>query len=297
MSNHAKKPPVTHVVVGDYHYTKKGVSRYDISDPYHLAVRLSWPTFFALVMTIYLLVNFIFASLYAIAPGSVAQARPGHFVDLLFFSFETLTTVGFGEMYPQGNAGHFIASSEVFCGIWFMALLTGLVFVRFSRPKSKFIVAAFPVVARFNGTPALMLRLANGRATVLGQTEAKLSVLMLEQTEEGRNFRRAHSLKLERSHLPVFPLTWTIMHLIDATSPLFGMDEAAFVEGDTRLFLTLQSHDPVLGTTVHDSRSYAPNTIKFGMRYEDVISQAEDGSPIADLTRISAIEPLNGHVQ
>src|SRR5271168_3490767 len=205
MSLHTKRTPVTKIVAGHYHYTKKGVARYDLTDPYHLAVSLSWPVFFTLVLTIYLSVNLIFASLYALVPGAVAQARPGHFIDLLFFSFETLTTVGFGEMYPLGNAGHFIASSEVFCGIWFMAILTGLVFVRFSRPRSKFIIADYPVIARFNGTPALMVRLANGRATILGQTEAKLSVLLMEHTSEGRNFRRAHTLVLERSHLPVFP--------------------------------------------------------------------------------------------
>ena len=276
---------------GDFRYSKKGVSRFDLSDPYHLAVSLRWPAFIAMVVSVYLTINTIFSVIFWLAPGSVGNARPGHFLDLMFFSFETLATVGYGEMYPNGTIGHSIAAAEIFCGIWFMAILTGLVFVRFARPKAKFVIAENPVICQHNGLPALMLRLANGRADALAQTEARLSVLLAEQTVEGKVFRRAHALKLERSHLPVFPLTWTLIHQIDAASPLHGLDAAAFIAGDARLFLSLEARDPALAAVVFDAVAFPPQALRFGMRYQDVISQAPDGSTMADLTRISALEP------
>lgn len=282
--------PIATTQSGDFKYSKKGVASVDLSDPYHFAVSLTWPRFIALVVAVYLSLNLIFATTLWLIPGSVGNARPGYFPDYLFFSFETLATVGYGELYPQGDAGHLVAALEIFCGIWFMAILTGLVFVRFSRPKSKFVIARGPVICMHNNGRALMLRLANGRVAPLGETEAKLSVLLAETTSEGKIFRRAHALKLERAHLPVFPLTWTLIHLIDAHSPLSGFDSDALIAGDARLFLSLSSYDPVLATTLHEGVAFPPKAIMFAMRYQDIVSATEDGSPMADLTRISEVE-------
>ena len=146
---------VARVHLGSYEFKKQGVSRFDLRDPYHLAVALTWPQFLAALLALYLSVNVVFATLFWLVPGSVANARPDSFSDAFFFSIETLATVGYGKMYPATLHGHMIASIEIVCGIAFTAILTGLTFVRFSRPQAKLIFAANPVVAMHNGEPTL----------------------------------------------------------------------------------------------------------------------------------------------
>jgi inward rectifier potassium channel len=279
------------VRLGSYEFRKKGVSRVDLRDPYHLAVALTWRQFFATLLAIYLLVNVVFAGLFWLIPGSVANARPHNFGDAFFFSIETLATVGYGEMYPATLYGHVIASTEIICGLGFTAILTGLTFVRFSRPRAKLVFASNPVVAMHNGKPTLMLRVGNGRLGVLLDAVAKLNVLLSPTSSEGKRFRRAQELRLERSHLPAFPLTWTLMHVLDEQSPLHGYDRARMIAARTQVFVTLEARDPTLAALVHDIRTYAAEDIRFGMRYVDAVTMAEDGTPVADLTRIGALEP------
>jgi inward rectifier potassium channel len=279
------------VRIGSLEFKKKGVSRFDIRDPYHLAVALTWPQFVAALLAFYLLVNVAFATFFWLVPGSVANARPYSFPDAFFFSIETLATVGYGEMYPATPYGHVIAATEIVCGLGFTAILTGLTFVRFSRPRAKFVFASHPVVAMHNGKPTLMLRVGNGRAHVLLDAVAKLNVLLSVVTAEGKPFRRAQELRLERAHLPVFPLTWTLMHVMDERSPLYGYDAAQVLALRPQVFVSLEARDPMLATSVHEIRNYAPEEIHFEMRYVDAISTEEDGTLVADLTKIGEMEP------
>ena len=285
------------VRLGSYEFKKKGISRFDLRDPYHLAVALTWPQFLATLLAIYLLVNVVFATLFWLIPGSVANARPHNFGDAFFFSIETLATVGYGEMYPATVYGHVIAATEIVCGLGFTAILTGLTFVRFSRPRAKLVFASNPVVAMYNGKPTLMLRVGNGRLAVLLDAVAKLNVLLSVTSSEGKRFRRAQELRLERAHLPAFPLTWTLMHVLDERSPLHGYDAARAIAARPQLFVTLEARDPTLAALVHDIRNYGPEDIRFGMRYADAVTIAEDGTPVADLTKIGTLEPDVGDHQ
>jgi inward rectifier potassium channel len=277
--------------LGSYEFRKKGISRFDLRDPYHLAVALTWPQFLGVLLALYLTVNVVFASLFWLVPGSVANARPGSFGDVFFFSIETLATVGYGEMYPATPYGRVVAASEIVCGLAFTAILTGLTFVRFSRPRAKIVFAGNPVVAMYNGKPTLMVRIANGRASMLTSAKATLNVLLSENTREGKPFWRARELRLERAHLPAFPLSWTLMHVLNEHSPLHGYDAARALAADLRLFVTLEARDPTLATTVQEIHNYAPAAIRFGMRYADAVTAMRDGTLSVDLDRIGALEP------
>lgn len=213
---------VARVRLGSYAFRKKGVSRFDLRDPYHLAVTLTWPQFLAALLALYLAVNVVFATLFWLVPGSVANARPHSFADAFFFSIETAATVGYGEMYPATLYGRVIAATEIPCGLAFTAILTGLTFVRFSRPRAKLLFAANPVVAMHNGNPTLMVRIGNGQAAVLTDGAAKLNIFFCDTTAEGTPFRRAQELRLERAHIPVFAIFWTLMHVLDERSPMHG---------------------------------------------------------------------------
>jgi inward rectifier potassium channel len=169
--------------------------------------------------------------------------------------------------------------------------LTGLTFVRFSRPRAKLIFAANPVVAMHNGKPTLMVRIGNGRAAVLADAKAQLNVLLTETTTEGTVFHRAQELRLERTHIPIFPLFWTLMHVLDERSPLNGYDAARAVKAKAQIFVAIEARDPTLATTVHDIRNYPAEDIRFGMRYADALTTEDDGTPVLDLTTIGALEP------
>jgi inward rectifier potassium channel len=288
---------VARVRLGTYEFEKKGISRFDLRDPYHLAIALTWPRFLAALLALYLSANVVFATLFWLVPGSVARARPGSFADAFFFSIETLATVGYGEMYPATLYGHVVAAAEIVCGLAFIAILTGLTFVRFSRPRAKLVFAANPVVATHNGKPTLMLRIGNGRATVMMDARAQLNVLVAETSAEGTIFHRAQELALERAHIPIFPLFWTLMHVLDEHSPLHGYDMARAIEASARVFVMVEVRDPILTATVHAIHTYAAKDIRFGMRYADAVRTADDGTPILDLTRIGALEPDIGDRQ
>jgi inward rectifier potassium channel len=289
-----ERPPrekLARVRIGSIEFKHKGISRYDLRDPYHLAITLTWPQFLAALFALYLFANTVFATLFWLNPGSVANARQHNFGDAFFFSIETLATVGYGEMYPATPYGRVVAASEIVCGLAFTAILTGLTFVRFSRPRAKLVFASHPVVAMHNGKPTLMVRVGNGRATVLTDATAKLNVVLSEATADGTRLRRAHELRLERAHIPLFPLSWTLMHVLDERSPLQGYDMARVIDADAQVFVMLEARDPTLATIVHDLRNYAPEDIRFGMRYTDAVTVGEDGTAVGDLTRIGALEP------
>ena len=276
---------------GAFEFEKKGISSFDPRDPYRFAVALTWPRFLAALVTLYLTLNTLFAALYWLAPGSVANIGPHRFLSAFFFSIETLATVGYGEMYPATPYGHMISAIEITFGVGFTAIITGLTFVRFSRPKTQLRFAANPVVAMHNDKPTLMVQMGNANVTTLFDATATLSVVLLERTAKGNMSRRVQELRLERAHLPVFLLTWTLMHVLDERSPLHGHDERQVLSADVRLVATLDARDPTLAAMVHGIRTYGPEDIRFGMRYVEAVTMAKDGTVVGDLTKIGALEP------
>lgn len=270
---------------------KRGVSRFDLRDPYYIAIGMSTRWFALVSMTLYLATNAAFATLYYLSPGCIANARHGSFSDLFFFSVETLATVGYGNMAPATFYGHIVSSIEILVGMAFTAILTGLIFVRFSKPKSKIRFADHVVVTKYNGRATLMLRIGNARMGLLTSAAVQLSAMLPEKSQEGQSLRRIHELKLVRPRLPAFPLTWTLMHEIDEHSPLYGYDSARLKEVAARLFVVFEARDHALAATVYDVNDYSADEILFGMRYLDSISTDEHGTTVADLDKLSMIEP------
>ena len=225
-------------------------------------------------------------------PGSIANAAAGSYADAFFFSIETLATVGYGAMSPATLYGHVISTIEIFCGLAFTALATGMTFVRFSRPRGKFLFADNAVIGPMNGRPTLMIRVAQGRKEPLADARATLSALIAEQTQEGVSFRRNYDLPLVRAHFPLFVLTWTVMHELDESSPLYGMDARALAARDVRLLLSVSARDPALATDVHAYQDYPAEKLLFGMRYVDAMVADERGRTLMDLTLLSEVEAI-----
>jgi inward rectifier potassium channel len=278
----------------DFEFFKIGADRFDLTDPYHLALTAPWPYFTLGVFALYGVVNLVFAAIYLAQPGCVSNARPGSIADAFFFSIETLATVGYGEMAPATVYGHLVAVAEIVTGMAFTAITTGLIFVRFSKPKARILYADKVVITRHNGKPHLMMRIGNRRTTMLTNTAMRVHALLHETTREGQTYRQACELRLVRPTAPIFPLTLTIMHEIDEHSPLHRYDLESLAETDIRLFLSVEARDPALAATVYDLKTYRGADILYGRRFVDTVLRAGEGGIVVDLTRIHLTEQDDG---
>src|SRR4030081_4053868 len=166
------------------------------ADISHRCMTASWPAFIGGAALIFLGFNAIFASFYWIGNQPISNVPGGAYIDYLYFSIETLSTAGYGDMHPQTHYGHFIAAVELFTGIFSMSLMTGLIFARFSRPDARLLFANNPVIASHEGEPTLMIRLANERHNIISNANARLWLFKSTVSREGRPFRRFYELPL-----------------------------------------------------------------------------------------------------
>lgn len=273
---------------------KVGVRVFDFKDPYHLALTMSWPQFFAGLFIVYTVINSFFALLYYIAPGSVSNMSPGSFADAFFFSIETLATVGYGNMAPTTTYSHTVSAIEVFVGMLLTATMTGLVFVRFSKPKAKLLFAHQAVVTHRSGLPRLMIRIGNGRMNALNDASVRLTTLVNAQGADGQRFRSMVDLPLVRSDMPFFPLTWTLIHELTEDSPLAAlrdMDEEALHHSGMRLLVSVTAHDPALGAQVYANHAYGPEQIALNQHYADAVTASSENHSVADMRKISDLLP------
>lgn len=291
----AKGPPKIRggqsVSIGSFALTKIGAGRYDLKDPYHLALTINWWGFVGVIFGLYLVINLVFVALYALDPGAVGGGHPGSLLDVFFFSIETLATVNYDELHPASAYGHWLSGLEIIVGMAFTAIVTGLIFVRFSQPRARILYADRAVVTRHNGRPTLMVRIGNGRLNMLTDTSVHLTALIQEESAEGMKYRRACDLPLVTPWYAIFALTLTVMHEIDEESPIYGFTEEKMVAESIRLLVSVEARDPALGAVVSDLKSYDPGHVAFGMRYADAITVTESGHTIADMRSISRMEP------
>lgn len=279
------------VQLGETEVTKLGVPRYSRHDAFHMIMSLTWPQFFAGAVTVYLIVNFIFASFYALGDQAIANAHT--FTDYFFFSVETLATVGYGNMNPATFYGHCVATLEIITGMLSMAVITSLVFARFSRPTARILFSRVAVITPYDGVPTLMLRVANQRRSYILEASASLVLVRDEETKDGHSLRRFYDLKLERARSPMFALSWLIMHRIDETSPLHGVTAQAIEDGDMRLALTLSGVDEIFAAGITARHSYAPEHILFERRFVDIFSDGEHPRHLyVDLGRFHDVEEV-----
>ncbi len=281
---------IRRISLGGREIVTQGLTTQAWSDFHHRAMTASWRVFFASTLSIFLGLNLLFAIFYWLGDSPVSNARAGNLLDLFFFSVETLATVGYGNMYPQTFYGHIIATVEIFIGMTLIAVMTGLIFARFSRPQARFLFAQKVVIGTIDGGPALMLRLANARGNTITGANARLWLLVTEQTAEGVRYRRFSELKLERSENPIFALSWTIFHKIDAQSPLFGADAEGLAAQDLLLLLTVTGYDDQSTQELKARMTYAHGDIAWRHRYVDMVT-LDQGRTHIDFTKMHDVVP------
>jgi inward rectifier potassium channel len=279
------------VRLGDREIISTGLDNRFWTDLYHYSLTVTWPGFFLGVIVVFILLNGFFALLFSLGDHPVANLPPEHPSYLLYFSIETLSTVGYGFMYPQTHYAHIIASGEMFTGLVYAAVMTGLIFARFSRPQARFVFARSVVVGRHEGKQTLMIRVANARHNTISDVSAALWLLRNELTQEGAEFRRFYKLKLERNQSPVFVLSWTLLHVIDADSPLFGVTAADLHDQEASLVLSIQGQDEHFASLVNDRWTYSATHFRFNHRYVNIFDSNVGSRIHLNYGRFHDVEP------
>ena len=263
----------------------KGQDNGRFMDFYHNILIASWPWFFAQLAAAFVVVNLVFAMFYVIDRNGIINARPGSYLDAFFFSVQTLGTLGYGVMAPRTLYTHLLVTVESFTGILTIALFTGIIFARFSRPFARVVFSKIAVVTPFDGVPTLMFRTANQRGEAIMDASVVVTLARQHTTLEGVTMRRFQELKLMRSNNSLFALSWTVMHPIDQDSPLYGLTPEDMDEQDMEIIVMLNGLDEILADHIYARHAYWADEIVFNRRFVDVISVTQAGHRLVDLTR------------
>ncbi len=261
-------------------------------DLYHLFLTISWPRFLVLIVLLYIAVNALFALAYLAGGNCLENARPGSFLDAFFFSVDTIATVGYGSVYPRTLYANTIVTMEVLIGLLGFAIVTGLMFAKFSRPTARVLFSRVAVVAPFNGMTTLMFRAANERRNQILEAQMQMNLVRNEVTAEGQPIRRFYDLKLVRNRTPIFSLTWTVMHIIDETSPLYEATKDSLAKEEAEIVVTLTGLDETVSQIIHTRHSFTIEEILWNMRFVDILSRTPDGRVLIDYDRFHDVIPL-----
>jgi len=270
---------------GRNNVVRLGQRRPWVGDLYHFLITRSWPALFLFVAVLFVGFNTAFALLYLAGDQVIQNARPGSFADAFFFSVQTFATIGYGTMSPRGAYGNVMVTVEALFGLLGFALATGLVFTKFSQPTARVLFSRKAVIASREGRMMLMFRMANERANQI--VEAHLIIVMVRDhtTAEGESLRRLVDLPLVRDHTPLFGLTWTAMHSIDETSPLFGETAESLAAAQAEIVAVLTGIDATFSQTVHARHSYVAADVVWNARFADVLVVLPDGRRAIDYAK------------
>ncbi len=277
---------------GKVEFHRLNAARYDLRDAYRWLLTLEWRAFFAFVLVVYLAVNLFFATLYYLGNGCIAEMAPHSFDDAFFFSVETLATVGYGHMYPATLYGHMVTTLEIMVGMFGLAVITGLIFVRFSRPAARIIFSRSLVIGPFDGQQALMMRVANLRRQAMAEAEFRMILICDEPVKEGGSFRRFYPLRLQFDRLIMFPAALTVRHMIDRESPLHGMTAKDLEKSDARISASIVCIDTIIPASVQSQTDYTWRDIEFGRRFVEIYSDIDTNSIAVDYGRLHETEPV-----
>ena len=284
---------------GSFNVVREGLGWLATLAPYHLLLSISWIGFIGVITLLYVVLNLVFAVMFlACGPGALAgpgsQMLGGRFSQAFFFSIQTFATIGYGQVGPNGLAANVIVTIESLVGLMYQALATGLLFARFARPTASIIFSRTAIVAPYAGMQSLQFRIANRRRrNEIIQLEAQVLYTAFEANGDGRLVRRYRLLPLERNKVTFFPLSWTIVHPIDETSPLAGKSREDLERDQAEILVLLTGVDETYEQTVHARTSYRADEIVWNARFRSVFGDTSASRVLSvDVSRLHDIEPV-----
>lgn len=285
---------------GSFNVVREGLGLLETIAPYQHLLLVSWASFIGFITLLYVAVNLLFALLF-VACGPDALAGPGshmlggRFSQAFFFSIQTFATIGYGQIGPNGFAANLLVTIEALVGLMYQALATGLLFARFARPTAAIVFSRQAIVAPYAGIRSLQFRIANRRRrNEIVDLEAQVLYTAFEPNESGQMVRRYRRLPLERNRVTFFPLSWTIVHPIDETSPLAGKTKDDLERARAEILVLLTGVDETYEQTVHARTSYRADEIVWNARFQPVF-RGESPSHLlsVDVSRLHDIETLS----
>lgn len=269
----------------------------NINDLYTFFIDISWFQFFLLIILSYTLINVFFGLVYVgIGIEEITNSKGSFLADFLngfFFSTQTLTTVGYGGITPEGIFANFIAAFEAMIGLLSFSFITGLLYGRFSKPKASLKFSNNLILRDFNQGTAIMFRLMNSRKTVMIEPEITVTLSITEKDKNGEYKRNFYTLNLEQSKIMYLPTIWTIVHQIDEKSPLFKYSKTAIKELDAHLYLLINYHEESFSQKVYQIHNYSFNDLILDVKYMPSSSFDPEGYTVLDHDKLSAVEKMD----
>lgn len=282
---------------GSFNVALEGLDPLASMSLYHWLLTISWARFLTFVSATYVVLNAFFALAFLACGPNALQSSAGVFANepfyrAFFFSVDTFATIGYGNIIPIGVVPNTLVTIEALLNIVLVALVTGVVFARFSRPSARIIYSQNAIVAPYRGMNALEFRIANARRSQLIEVEVQAILTKVEQVA-GSSVRKFYDLPLERNRVVFFPLSWTVVHPIDATSPMSGLTYADLVAANAELLVLLTGTDETVSQTVHSRSSYQAEEIIWGAKFANMFMRSEtEGIMGMDLNKIHEIESV-----
>jgi inward rectifier potassium channel len=281
---------------GSFNVERRGLAFWEYFSPYHFMLTINWWQFFGITAAFYLLANTLFAWSYLLCgPASLGTVYAGlehhTFLRAFFFSVQTLSTIGYGQVFPVGLGANALVTLEALAGLIGFAIVTGLLFARFSRPSAKLLFSSHALIAPYRGIKAFEFRVANARRNEVIEVSAKVMLTKFEMVD-GVRTRRYHLLPLERASVTFLPLTWTIVHPIDENSPLYGESLDTLRQSQAEFIALLSGFDETVAATVNQRTSFIPDEVLWGARFANafLLAQATGSGVSFDMRRFDAVE-------
>jgi len=281
---------------GSFNVHRTGMPSVFSMNLYHSLLSMSWAGFLGLVLLLFFISNIIFGAVYASfgvegLVDSTSEPQMNLFVRGFFFSVQTFATIGYGTIHPVGIVPNLLVTIESYYSLLANALITGLVFARFAKPTARIKFSKNAIIAPYQGGKGLMFRIVNARNNQLIEVEVQVLFARFIKVD-GRFTRKFEFLPLERPKVTFFPLSWTVVHPIDETSPLYDMEPEDYLTTDSELLILLTGIDETFAQSVHTRSSYKPDEILCGRKFVNIYNDVSDGEPISiDIRKLSMTEP------
>lgn len=270
--------------------TVLGIRRHPLRDVYFGLLKASWKRLLVSVVLTYVSLNALFALIY-LAAGGIEGARPGSFADAFFFSVQTMATIGYGVMHPTTPLANVLVTLEALIGLLGLAIVSGVMFAKFSRPSGQLLFSKVAVISMREGMPCLMFRVANERINHVAEANMRVALVRNERTSDGEAVRRWYDLPLQRSQSPIFALSWVVLHTIDEHSLLRGATPESLAADQTELIVNLTGLDSTLATTIFARQGYVAEEVVFGAKFADILGFDERGKRVVDFRRFHDTVP------
>lgn len=282
---------------GSFNVKRTGLRFWSSFSAYHAMLTIPWWQFFGATAILYLLVNASFAAAYlACGPGALGSESVGMenhtYLRAFFFSVQTLSTIGYGQVVPIGTPANTLVTLEALVGLLGFAIITGLLFARFSRPTAKMLFSRHALIAPYQDITGLEFRVANARSNELIEVSAKVLLSRFELVD-GVRTRRYYQLELERSGVSFLPLTWTVVHPIDTRSPMYQETPDSLRQSQSEFLVLLSGFDETFSATVHTRTSYIPDEVLWGYKFANafLISTAANKKVGVDMRQFDKVQP------